>query len=332
MHSVLYNDSYNIGIEELNKIYISLLTIADKVYINGNVEIDWQVSPDVHRHIKGNLDKLQKEGLIVYWRYPNEKQKTDGEIILDNQKYMFWDGIINKTFFDSKNLNSIFNYLGNKSKDFSIREENTSKILLIRREWWAYALLNILETNKVMNFFSGWMPNYENMILSPSALIREEVRDIAVTNIFADISSSVFALQADEVISLRKKNKTYRNSLNEKIEQCQPNNIIPTLLNEAIEANKEIMRDKKFTLIDNSFDFSVALAGVVTGTTPTGFVLSQISTAKSLGQGLHSALGTLLGMDKEKNMFYLLLKMKKNINKSFTLKSYRNSISELYND
>ena len=313
MSTVLYNDSYSIGIDELNKIYLALLTVADKVYINGNVEVDWQVVPIAYKHIQDNLKILQAEGYLVFWHYPNERAVSKSEIVIDKNQYLMWDDIINKTFFNSEKTSSMFYYLATGKSFLDAREENTSKILLIRREYWTYALLEMLKADKVMNYFPGWMPNYESI---PS-ITTTSIEDLAVHSIFSEISSSVFALSANDVIAIHKKNKKLRASLNSKTDRTasSSNDVISTLLSEAISANQEIVRSEKYAMIENGVDLSVTLAGIVADLTPVGFIFNQLTNAKDIGQGLYNAFGALYGADKDRNIFYLLIKMKRNLNR-----------------
>jgi len=314
MSIVLYNDSYSFGIDELNKVYLALLTVADKVYINANVEVDWQIDTVAYKHIKENLKTLEKEGYIVYWRYPNERAKTKSEIIVDKNQYLMWDEIINKTFFNAEKMGSIFNYWGSGKGLLETREENTSKILLIRREYWTYALLEILKADKVMNFFSGWMPDYERI---PS-ITTTSIEDLALRSIFSEVVSSVFALSATDIIAIHNKNKKLRANLNakSKLIPTSSNDVITSLLSEAISANQEIVRTEKYAIIENSVDLSVALAGIAADFTPVGFIFNQLTTAKDIGQGLYNAFGALYGADRDRNIFYLLIKMRKNLNRT----------------
>ena len=311
MSEVLYNDSYCIGIEELNKIYLSLLTSADHVYINYNVEADWQLPNSIYLHIKNSMDALHKQDLIRYWSFPYEHGLKQPDIVLNSNEYHIWDDIINKTFFNSDRLRSIYYYLSEGQTIFSNKEENTSKILLIRREYWTYALLSMLHVDKVLNYFSDWMPDYNN-----GQLLSEPIDDIAVRNVFSCSSSSVFALDPEDVIALHKKNKKLRNQLNQRVKELSlvHTDIIHELLHEATEANEELIKNEKWGGIENGMNLSVTLAGVGLNLTPVGFIFNQIQTAKDIGQGIYNALGALYGNNTQ-NLFYILIKMRNKLNR-----------------
>lgn len=312
MSSILYNDSYCIGVDELNKIYLSLLTSADYIYINQNVDVDWQLPPSIYQHIKNSLESLHKHGLIKYWSFPYVLGDKTPDVVLDKHEYFLWDNIINETFFNAQSLHSIFNYFSQGNHLFSQKEENTSKILLIRREYWTYALLTMLHADKVLNFFSDWMPENNQA----TTVTTERLDDIAIRNIFACSSSSVFALEATDIIALHKKNKKLRNQLNQKTANLSTikNTMIDDLLHEAIEANSELIKQEKWSNIDNSVNLLVTLTGIAVNQTPAGFIFNQIQTAKDLGQGVYNAIGALCGKDDTRNLFYILIKMRNRMN------------------
>lgn len=313
MSKVLYNDSYCIGIEELNKIYLSLLTSADCIYINQNVEVDWQLPTEIYKHIKKSLASLHEHGLIKYWAFPYVAAPNAPEIVLDKYEYNMWDDMINQTYFNRDSMHSIFNYLGDGNTRLPSTEENTSKILLIRREYWTYAILAMLRADKVLNYFPEWMPD-QNKIPNLTA---GRIEDIAAKHIFSHSSSSVFALESSDVISLHKKNEKLRNQLNEKAENLATvqTSLFNSLLQEAIAANAELIKQEKWGAIDNGINLSVTLTGVAVNLTPAGFIFSQLQTAKDIGQGMFNALGALYGGDKEKNLFYILIKMNNRLNR-----------------
>lgn len=313
MSKVLYNDSYCIGIEELNKIYLSLLTSADCIYINHNVEVDWRLPNQIYQHIKKSFAYLNEHNLIKYWAFPYVTTNDAPEIVLDKYEYKMWNDMINQTYFNRESMNSIFYYLGNGHTHLSSAEENTSKILLIRREYWTYALLAMLHADKVLNYFPDWMPDLNKI---PN-LTADRFEDVAAKHIFSHLASSVFALDPSDVVALHKKNAKLRHQLNEKVEKLSPvqADIFNSLLHEAVVANTELIKQEKWSAIDSSINLSVTLMGVAVNLTPAGFIFSQLQTAKEIGQGMYNALGALYGGDKEKNLFYILIKMNNRLNK-----------------
>jgi len=313
MSKVLYNDSYCIGVEELNKIYLSLLTSADCIYINQNVEVDWQLPEPIYQHIKKSLACLNEYGLINYWAFPYVTASNAPQTVLDRYEYKMWNDIINQTYFNRENMTSIFHYLGEGNTHLPSIEENTSKILLIRREYWTYALLAMLHADKVLNYFPDWMPD-QNKIPN---LTTDRFEDVAAKYVFSHSASSVFALEPSDVISLHKKNAKLRHQLNEKAENLSAvqSDIFNNLLHEAVDANTELIKQEKWSAINNSVNLSVTLTGVVVNLTPAGFIFNQLQTAKDIGQGMRNALGALYGGDKEKNIFYILIKMNNRLNR-----------------
>jgi len=313
MSAVLYNDTYCIGIEELNKIYLALLTSADCVYINANTEVDWQLENEIYEHIKNNLETLYKGGYIVYWRFPFERPKYANEIVLEKNEYAMWDEMINKTYFNTDKMRSIFKFLSNGVDALTVREENTSKILLIRREYWSYALLKLLKADKVMNYFAGWMPHYEHLATINTA----SIEDMAIKKVFSAVSSSVFALNANDVIVINKKNKKLRTNLNSlNLKKDMPKDeIISILLSEAIDANIEVVKHEKSIFKGAATDIPVTLASFIASFTPIGIVTGIASSGKAVYDATRKLIPPK-GKNEDDDISYLLIKMEHNLNRT----------------
>lgn len=88
MNNMLYNDTYCIGIEELNNIYTSLLTCADHIYLNNGIEVDWQLPKPLYDHICNSIRVLHEKKLIIYWDFPYKKGRTDADVTIDQKNFV----------------------------------------------------------------------------------------------------------------------------------------------------------------------------------------------------------------------------------------------------
>ena len=142
--------------------------------------------------------------------------------------------------------------------------------------------MNILRANRVLNYFEDWMPDNDR------ALVKERLDDLAIKRVFSCMSSSVFALEPKDIISLRQKNKKLREELNQNVKglSFDNNGVVDGLLSEAIEANETLIKSKKWSSLLNGVNFVATLVGVVLGFTPAGFIYNQALTASGIGQGV----------------------------------------------
>ena len=312
MNCALYNDKYSIGLNELNKIYISLLTTSDKVFLNANAEISPFLPTEIGEHIKNSLNYLEKEGMLVYWCFPNDKDKFSFHqhlFSIDPNEYEMWDHIINTHFFNGDNLKSIFKGISEQDNG-EMHSENTSKILLLRREYWSYAIMLMLKANELVNFFSGWMPQ-QKQIQEINTL---KIDDIIIKKLFYEESQSFSLLEGSEIASFNKKNKKYRDKINNITFFDNKSNDISILLNDAIAANQELLIKRNDDISSQVASSFLTLGGYAANLTPLGAFLNILKDSVVEGYGLFSAIRSLYDNDDMCRLTYLLCKMNKRSN------------------
>lgn len=313
MNCALYNDKYCIGLEELNKIYVSLLTTADKIYLNANVEISPFLSQETNEHINNSLLCLEKEGLLVYWCFPNDKDKHTAHqnlISLNQNEYEMWNHTINTHFFHGDNLKSIFNGIGEQTNSL-MHSENTSKILLLRREYWTYATMLMLKATELVNFFDGWMPQQKQI----QSINKVKIDDMIIQKLFYEEAASFSLLNGSDIVAFNKKNKKIRDKINNITFFENDSNDISILLNDAIAANKELVEKRKDEISNQVASTVLTVGGYVANLTPLGAFLNILKDSVVEGQGLYSAIKSLYDNNDMCRLTYLLCKMSKRSNK-----------------
>lgn len=305
MNSALYNDSYCIGLDELNKIYVSLLTSSDNVFINANTSINPSLSAKIQLHIKESIEDLEKAGLITYWCFPHDKDNhshlNGNLVVLDRNEYDMWNSTINMHFFSGKRLESIFDAIGNHS--FAPMCEDTSRILLIRKEYWSYATMTMLHASKLVNFFASWMPN--EIKIKASDPIKLE--DLVIDRLFYKEATSFSLLKGTDIINFNKKNAKLRKRINES-SASQSTNIVDQLLAGAVEANAELVAASSSDMAIQAANTTLLIGGYLANLTPAGLLLNILKDSISSGGGLVSAIKSLYKDDK--NLIYLLCRAK----------------------
>lgn len=315
MSITLYNDVYCLGVRELEKIYLSLLTTADQIYINANVTVNPSLPPDIYAHINDSLKTLEKNGLIVYWTFPYDVCDKDRIIQISSSEYEMWNDIINETFFNSERLDSIFSYLGKPTQQLSIAEEKTSKILLIRKEYWTYALLTLLKADKVLNYYQGWLPDEQRI----NALNTERIEDKIIHKVFQIDSPDLYRFDGEDISYLHKKNKKKRDQLNMQIRDnlfCDQKSMLGDMLSEAIqncEVRIKLEENKRTSFYQNA---GLEIAGFTLNSSPAGIIYGQLKNAWTNGSAIYDFVKDLLGSDNQ-NITYLISTMKRRVNKYY---------------
>lgn len=211
MNVTLYNDKYCIGLEELNKIYIALLTTSDLIYLNANVEIDKSVSVKEHEHINNCLVQLEQKGMLKYWCFPNDKFnrsrniKYESLVELDKEEYNKYCYLINGYYFSNDKLASIFNIIKENDIDKYWVEETTSKILLCRKEYWSYAIMKMLNASGLLNCPTNTLPS---RIPFKSMNGELKLSNQLISKIFYKTNLSFSSLTGNEISEFCKKRTT----------------------------------------------------------------------------------------------------------------------------
>ena len=303
MNNILYNDTYCISLEELNNIYIALLTCADHIYINRGVEIDWQLPPEIYTHIYHSLEVLHENKLIVYWDFPYKKGSSDADLFVDKSQYMQWNDIINGIYFRGDDLHSIYNYLREGNTLLSASEENTSKILLMRREYWTYALLNILPVNNVLIHHPGRLRvSPDRKLESPSP------SDKAVQMVFSDTVANLFSLSGEDVVILHKENERFRDLLNKRIGERElfGEEEYDEILKNAVQLAQENYRNDAWGRYDSIRGATVTISAFIANLTPIGPLYNNLTTAINFGKDVKGSL--FFTKDANKDFCILLAK------------------------
>lgn len=239
MNATLYNDKYSLGLEELNKIYIALLTTSELVYLNANVEINKNLSIVEQKHIISSLNQLEKKGLLKYWCFPNDKFHHDGIchdslIELNKDKYKEYSVLINNVYFNKENLVSLFQMIQENDTNKCWVEETTSKILLCRREYWCYAIMKMLEANSLINSFNGILPR---KALFNDSSVNPNISNYLVKELFFKSNLSFSSLSGDDIAEFCSNTRNQR--LKKKIIENDSSINLDSALNQAIEWAKQ---------------------------------------------------------------------------------------------
>lgn len=217
---------------------------------------------------------------------------------------MFWDEIINNIYFNGEELHSIFNYLREGKTLLSSKEENTSKILLMRREYWAYALLNILPVNNVLIHHLGRLQNAPDKKLEQLSIANKTIQ-----NVFSETTVNIFSLTGNDVYRLSKKNEHMRDLIKNKIDEkiifdnddyAQYNE----LLENAVKVAKERYTDSKWDAFNSIKNIKVTIIGFIANLTPIGPLYSNAKTTIDLAQNIKSVIPLNNEIDQD---FYIML-------------------------
>lgn len=253
MNAALYNDKYCIGLEGLNKIYIALLTTSDQIYLNANVEIDKSLSIKEQKHIDTSLEQLERNGILKYWCFPNDKfnrsrnVKYESLVELDKEEYNKYCYLINGYYFSNDKMASIFNIIKENNIENYWVEETTSKILLCRKEYWSYAIMKMLNASSLINCPTNTLP-----LKIPFKSMNGELKlsNQLINKIFYKTNLSFSAFTGDEISHFCNK-KTIR-YIKKKISVNDVCFDMNSLLDQAIEAARS-KRNKMIRSVISDF-------------------------------------------------------------------------------
>lgn len=140
---MLYNGRQEIGIDELARINTALLTACDFLYVNANYSVS-QANFESYEHICMVMDSYIKAGLVQLWDYPGDKQ-LDGVEILSEHDYMHWAKQIDKSR-QKESIAQLDKYLNHASSPL----ERSSMLVDLKKEYWQYAICNMLKADQIM--------------------------------------------------------------------------------------------------------------------------------------------------------------------------------------
>ena len=209
---MLYNDKPEIDLEALNHIHLALITSAKSIYINKNIKINKNLPKNILEHIEDNLNFFKEKKLIKLWTYPFDipSQSTQYLEVLPEKDYFLWNEIIQETFLKGKNLVSLFEIINNptKEKKCTKLEERTSKIILIRKEYWVFAVASSFRLDYILNSYGSPLPpkKVNTDIYNYSTLMEPLIRKLFQVFRIPELSS----LTGKDVYKLHLKNKDFR--------------------------------------------------------------------------------------------------------------------------
>lgn len=140
---MFYNGSLEIGLNELAGINTALLTACDFLYINANYMVT-QADYESYEHIRGVMDAYIGEGLIRLWDYPGRCQ-SDRVTVLPPQDYMHWNKIVGANQHGEQ-MKRLDDYLEQSSAFL----ERSSMLVDLKKEYWHYAICNMLKADQIM--------------------------------------------------------------------------------------------------------------------------------------------------------------------------------------
>lgn len=163
MSKILYNDKPEIGLSELSNIYLALISLADIIYINKDIKISSHLDIKIHKHIDDNIEYLKDEGLLKIWTWPHMTPSLNSPdlAIFPEQDYLFWSKLINETFLQGNNLTSIFDIANAQyGVQKQIREERSSKIVAIKKEYMTFAICCALKLDQILNNYGQYQTDW----------------------------------------------------------------------------------------------------------------------------------------------------------------------------
>lgn len=214
---MLYNDKPEIDLETLNHIHLALITSAESIYINKNIKISRNLPVNIIKHIENNLNFFKEKKLIKLWTYPYDIPSQSNQYleVLPEKEYFLWKEIIKETFLKGENLISIFEIINNPTKEKKVikLEEGTSKIILIRKEYWNFAVASAFRLDFILNSYgSSFPPNkIDTNLYNYSKLKEPLIRKLFQAFDIRDLSG----LTGKDVYKLHLKNKEFRNIINQ---------------------------------------------------------------------------------------------------------------------
>ncbi len=216
MPQILYNDKPEIRLSELAHIYLSLIFSADTVYINRNISVSTNQPKEAIDHTEDCLHQLREKGLVKYWAYPFDAPSlhVPDLVMISAEDYHFWEGVINETFLSGKNLVSVFNVMEPHKREFQGGEDRTSKIVSIKKEYWALATCLSLKLDQILNGYRGSQPQLDHRKKYDFSRIKEPL----LKKLFARFDvPDLSVLRAPDIEKLQKKAAVFRSLMDSKI-------------------------------------------------------------------------------------------------------------------
>jgi hypothetical protein len=217
MSKILYNDRPEIGLGELSHIYLSLVFSAKTIYINRNTMVSRNQSKKCIEHIEDNLYYLKERGMVKYWTYPFDipSQSSPDVEIVPVEEYNIWEQIINETFLSGKNLISLLNLINELGRSQSgLIEERTSKIIIIKKEYWAFAICSALKLDQILNSYGNFQPK----LIRSKKYDFSRIKEPLIEKLFSKFDiPDLSVLNGPDVHKLQKKGASFRSLINTRI-------------------------------------------------------------------------------------------------------------------
>jgi hypothetical protein len=113
--------------------------------------------------IADNIEYLKDEGLIQIWVWPHMTPSLNSPnlVVFPEQDYLYWNKLINETFLQGNNLTSIFDIASTQyGIQKQLREERTSKIVAIKREYMTFATCCALKLDQILNNYGQYRTDW----------------------------------------------------------------------------------------------------------------------------------------------------------------------------
>lgn len=224
MIKILYNDKPEIGIEELNSIYLALLSSADAIYINNDIKVSAHLNKKVYSHIVSNISFLEDNGLIKRWAWPHlvPSLAAPSLVKFPEKEYVFWSKLIDETFLQGNNLESILEIADRHYGKIITREERSSKIVSIKREYMTFATCSSLNLDQILNNYGQYQPSLITVESTKYANIDKYCtkKEPLVRKIFSKYGiPSLWPLTGKDVKGFNRKNMSFRSAIDVKSSQ-----------------------------------------------------------------------------------------------------------------
>lgn len=242
---MLYNDKPEIGLYELSNIYLALITTADEIYINNEIQINTYLPREIYKYIRDNVSYLKDQKLIKYWAWPykNPSMHNPNLIIFPEKDYFSWLNIINETFLKGNNLVSILNMVTEQYGPYKgHKEERTSKVVSVKKEYMTFAICCSLKVDQILNNYGYNQTKITKTRHNDYSNIKKPLID----KLFSSYNiPSLWPLRGEDVAYLHKKNTDFKHLLDVEILKHENNeNIIAETFESIVSELFEILDDR----------------------------------------------------------------------------------------
>lgn len=212
--SILYNDSFNLTLGNLNQLIQCITALADCVWLNVEVKPCPSLGKKDIDRIYDLLESLEDKGIVKRWGYPyqEEMQASNRVRVLKHEEYAEIYDRINETFLTDKRLIPLVNLDYLPTNQTIKQTESTSKIIALRKDYWAFGISHLLGANRLM-CNSNIKARYRS--LSYSEIHRLGDIEGALVGRILELYDvpELSLLDVNDIAALRKHNKGFRQKI-----------------------------------------------------------------------------------------------------------------------